>query len=313
MLYICRVKYTGFITPTKKDHVLLLPKKENEDLKNIKLKIFIIPNYVSIKTILQKPELYKEYNNNKAICNIFIVTTTELTTDLVTLLESQIHEDYKSTLIEFAPPKPIKVISTIETVHLAIDIYKCITLHFTEYATENYIYKNTHSFNKNVTHQGDDCVEYLNFASRYSILKTTHGKVTGDGQVNIFNAYPIDTAYKVVILPNDWYILPQSNNKIAIKQHANIMLWMVTLHTFINTGIMTYPIGTSVIEANKLTNLEIDYIIDIFNKLEFYNLTITERGISSTDEINSLFIFSGLMYQQEFGAYQNIIQQYGLT
>lgn len=281
-------------------HKILLPTENSTSI--IPIELVVIPKFLSIRYVIENPTFYVE---GLANCNIYIKSEKPLDDKVFPYIYSKIAEDYKLYLKYYPHSKPLNILYNVKNLREALRRFNKITLHFSEYNDGKYYFKNIDS-DKFSTHYGDDYIEYVNFNYRNN-NNFIHGKFDLDDEsINLFYGYPIKGTKRVYILPDEWYILRESNNKIAIKYINNIIFWLVTdKYTFINDNFNSKNdvVATSLINFNNLDTHEINSLVSYFNDLGFFNKQINERSIYSNDASNNLFIFTGLLYEFELGNY----------
>ena len=194
-----------------------------------------------------------------------------------------------------------------------IDLVPRIYLYFGHYkdVKNKYIFINSTSSN-GMIETNEDCIEYIHFDKRTQYVPTLHGKVNFDHTVDTFEYYPLmENIPKVFLLKEGWTIL--RSNKIAIRIYGNIVFWLLTCqNTFIahsgytNRMDQTYP-SCSIINTSSLTKEQIGFIYSVFKKdCGFTNVQFDKECIYSTDETNNLFMFTGVMQQDQMGIFGNL-------
>ena len=201
----------------------------------------------------------------------------------------------------------------------AINSVSRIYLHFGHYIDykNNYFFKNSTS-NNGTIESNEECIEYIQFDKRNQCVGMLHGKVNFDNSVDTFDCYPLsDYIPKVFLLPEGWQIIRKGgNNKIALRVYDNIVFWLLTCH---NNFIMhkesrnmenDLP-SCSIIDTSSLTMEQIDFISTIFKQVGgFRDLQFTQESVYSVDTTNNLFMFTGIMKDNQMGIFASLFDGY---
>lgn len=309
MPIIFQLPYTDFLINREYEHLILNKKNANEEANNTNVRIIILDVKRSIRSYLETRKPL--YDSNRLLSNIYIASNIMLEPETqIALAQSIINEHGKLHKLPDGYTFNVEINSA--ELREAILYDGRLTVHRTSFADgTDYIFYNTAGSDATV-HAADDVVEYVCFDQRHDV-GLFHAKQYSNGSFALFKAFPMLDVPKVIILDGTWSIIAEARNKIAIKRIDNLIIWMLTTrNTFVNfrndQPFVTDVLYCSAIYSNKLTNAEIKRIVHEFHCLHFGALKVTEKSFSAHDEKNNLFVFCGLLYENELGSFQNTLK-----
>ena len=301
-------------------------KNNNDKLSNINIFIIAFDKQYSIRKYTNRLFTAKKTFINK-LCRFYVCTYQPLTKEQIKSVYDEIirmKEEYNWSYFN-RESKVTKYSAKYlyPNIKEAINSVSRIYLHFGHYIRNNYIFINSTS-NDGSLESNEDLIEYIHFDKRNQIVGTLHGKVNFDNSVDIFDFYPLaDNIPKVFILNENWKILSncgdKSKNKVAIRICGNLVFWLLTSY---NTFIMHSDIeeneekeqllpSCSAIVTNSLTREQIQFISTIFTQVEgFIDIKFSEQSIYSVDSINNLFMFTGIMKDNQMGIFANLFDDF---
>ncbi|UVT30835.1 hypothetical protein PvNV_031 [Penaeus vannamei nudivirus] len=287
-MFVYKSKFNANHRPERLEKTALNDKHSSQFI------IYIIPKNVSIYSAIVDPSTFGSLSLNITSCNIFIYTDVELDGDVLTNIEEYIEKNVSGYVTLYDPMK-IKIIGMSESPHAAISSLGNINLFYSSHKNKSFEYINYRNKEYDTIDAYDSIISYRQLADR-NIFTSLCGKVFKDGGgVALFQCAPLKRADKVFILPPEFYVLTESNNKIALLRTENFTFWLVTIkNTFINETKQPIPIATSSFCLKSLSNITINEAFEVFRKYSFGIMQTTDNCLYSEDAMNDMMLFTGI-------------------
>ncbi|QLI62393.1 KN57_gp047 [Dikerogammarus haemobaphes nudivirus] len=318
--YIYKTRYYGKSAFRIANHQILLPTNENSIPQPIiKFQIYAVPKDYPLRVAFRKADILTKNTLNK-VCNFYIISKTALENAELTLVEGYIQLNFPN-ILEYNQPTILEPINCLNSLTDGLKMYGSLYLRLNDITTSEYRYKNIWS-DINSLHEEDDIVLYTSFLQRHYTFDIYHAKMvprtTPPGvadnptlMLKIYQGYPVQTQNKVMVLNQNWSIIQKGEGKLACLFDGDIYIWMISLDYIFTSGDKNIKsLGTTLLNYNTLSGIEIDKVIQKFYDLQFNDVSFTEKCIYAEDKKHKLFAFAGVITPIECGPYRSIIKQY---
>ncbi|AII15835.1 hypothetical protein PmNV_047 [Penaeus monodon nudivirus] len=276
-----------------KSKPLILEKSAISNEEDVKFKILVLPKNTSLYALFADASVFNNMSMTIVMCNIFIVVEGSLSGDILDTIESYIEKNITETF-KINEPVTIRPYGVAASVEDAISSYKNITIHYSGFSNDLYNYINYRSLNEVCIDEYNEIITYKHLNDR-KLFSSVSGKVAEDRSVSIFEFYPLKNVTTVFIIPDEFYILPESKNRIALMKIGVFTFWLVSrYHSFFNRNDVPELVTASSFSVSSLPSLTMSNLYNVFQKYEFYNLNTSESCIYSEDVANNLLFFVGI-------------------
>ncbi len=284
--------YKSIYNVIAKPEILTKHIYNNNDIENeILFKIWIIPQNVEIYNLFKDEKNFSSISLNITNCSIFIQSDISFSSTILSDIELYISHNIPK-VYNIPPSVSISPIGVVENPTNAVYINGNINMFYPTHTNDVFTYYNYKNNNALKIDIYDTLVCYKTLRDRKAFVNMC-GKVMLNKKVALFNLYPMKYGNIVYILPEEFYILPESNNKIAIVMIQNFTFWLVTKnHTFINNNNNPIEINSSFFCITTLKNSTIKDIYNVFKNYNFTNIKNTSKCFYSEEE--DLMFFMGV-------------------
>ncbi|UBZ25624.1 hypothetical protein QKT26_gp34 [Carcinus maenas nudivirus] len=290
-MYIYKSIYNCNSTPTLYNKDIILPQTDEQ----LKFAIYIIPHNESLYNIILDNNRFSQISMSQNDCYIYILSVNTLASDILEQVEQYISRNIPNVFNNSQSISTFKPITYLRSIKDALNLYQNITVFLSKHNNGTFIYDNYSNNKKNTISIHDSIISYqhLNDRNNHSTLCAKYYYDTGE--VSIFNLYKVDNCSTVIILPPEFYIVKNTNNKIATMIYNDYIFWIITTNTFINDN---EPVDSTINctkfcpKSQNINN--INELLKVFNKYKFTNHIIMNSAIASEDKMNSILFFVGI-------------------
>lgn len=290
-MFVYKSIYNSVDSPSINDKNIVIP----ETNETIVFKIYILPENTNVYDIIVNATKFALISMTQTNCLIYIVCDHKLTIENLNLIEKHISINY-SNVTKDDDVYNYKHIETLENANNIINLYGNVTLHFSNHNNNIYDYIN-YSCPNNAINMYDTRVNYVVFNDRFN-FSNVHGKVLDNGNISMFYLYPLPNTYRIYILPDEFVIIKEADNKIAYVKHNDCIFWIATHFTFINNNV-SHPLYNTTQFCPQSQNVDqMMYIFSIFKQYKFEVPQIMRSCILAEDEKNGILMFIGVLNLQ---------------
>ncbi|UOT91796.1 CmNV_034-like protein [Aratus pisonii nudivirus] len=285
-MYIYKSCYNCIGFPSVTDKDVIMP-----ELDVIKFKILVIPNTISLYSIISDTSNYSKINMVKSECYIYIGSDLTLNVDILKNIEEYISKNI-SEVSHITDNYCVDFFEYSNDLKDVLKNYKHLTLFIPDHTNDLFTYINYRNNENNTVNIHDSIINYKQFEYRND-FSTLCGKMLPNKKIGLFTMFPLFCS-KVYILPDEFMIIKESNNKIATLQIDNFCFWLVTHHQFLNNNTQQKTYSSTKICPHSLDIQTMSFITNTFQKYDFFVTHLGETFILGEDTEHSMIMFIGL-------------------
>ncbi|QBB28640.1 hypothetical protein HgNV_035 [Homarus gammarus nudivirus] len=303
-MYVYKSIYNAVTIPTIYKKNLVLPETENL----ITFNVYILPTNVSVYQMIKYPADFSYVSSSIVPCYVYIKTEDKLSDSLIDTVETFIQKDIES-VVRGENPVTINTFEIVDSAKQAISLYKNITLFIPIHSNELFVYDNYNNVRDNTISCYDSKISYIHLNDRDDV-QFLCGKCLRDETVALFNYYPISGGDMVYIIPEDFSIIENTNNKIACIEHNEFVFWLVTTNILMNDTPKSESFMCTKFCPKSQSIEEINQLLKVFTKYKFTNIKIMDSAIAAEDVEHSLLLFVGiynLQYANKYTKYFELL------
>ena len=263
--------------------------------ESVMFEVFVLPKNTSLYSILSDKSTFSYISMTVVECIIYICVTDPITIDLIDEIEKFIKDTVTNVVLTKDPLK-IKPVSVVNSTSKALEIFKNICLFYSSFENDIYKYINYRNETNYAIDEHDELVCYRTMIDR-NAFNPVFGKVMNSSRkVLIFNFYPLKCSNMVYLLPEDFYIIPESNNRVAlITFEETFTFWLVSSkHPFFNLNKEPQKIVSSKFCLKSLSNVTLNKLYEVFQLYNFNDIKTSTSCIYSEDDDCNLMLFVGI-------------------
>ena len=291
-MYLYKSKHLCITSPTVHKKQIIIP---NEN-RVIEFEVYTLPSNTNIFELISNPNIYSQISMVKRLCLIYFLSNEELTKpEIIQNIETFIKNNYED-VHENEDFRTVKFFEICTNVLAAINLYNNITLYFSEHENSKFRYINYTSVGNRID-KYDTAIQYVHINNRQDFSSLCGKVIMPSKEVCLFHSYPTQ-ASKVYLLPDNFVILKEADNKIAFVENDKYVYWLVTHHTFINLAndqqSFQQQLLASQICSKNINAIDMKNISNVFSKYGFYTPSVTQTAIVAEDSKNSILMFVGV-------------------